>query len=369
MQHVGNLCGLYEGLKLHSSTSITWGCNLLNGSREQSLGLPRAEDAVCNLVRRETPSSIRNLCSVAHSGAKDKAKLKETAKETQVILEEEISESIETGDAESKAPSIDEVAVDSTDPWEEISAGDLSDCPPALHEFVFTSPHPMRFTVDPEHLQPSQVKAVIRTLLERRKPPNDAQIYVEPSKWCAKNEGQTERGEEKWLQYPEPNTLWPNPLLHNHRLQPFTCVAGGASAKPATGQEGEIPKVLNEGIDTGNDDAQILPGGHDINKLQLHLNRLRLEQLWKYSGVHGISWDEIDEVYLSFRKEQQRRQKQWESRKQQILEYAGVVCARRLREQRLQFVKSAGADLDSLDEETREQLLVPRSLFRRMTRK
>ncbi|KAL8426364.1 hypothetical protein Efla_002982 [Eimeria flavescens] len=239
---------------------------------------------------------------------------------------------------------------------EDIPAGDLSDCPPALREFVFTCPHPFAFTADPEALQPSQVKAVVDLLLGAPKESG----FAEGSRWCANDGLQADTGNAKWLQYPEPNVLWPNPLLHNHRLQPFT--GGGVASRPSSSAESKDSAE-------GGGEERSSPEEADIERLQLHLNRLRLEQLWKYSGVHGVSWDEIDDLYVSFRQQQQQRQQQWESRKQQILEYAGLVCGRRLRAQRLELIKSAGVDLEALDEETREQLLVPRSLFRRMTRR
>ncbi|OEH77472.1 uncharacterized protein LOC34619714 [Cyclospora cayetanensis] len=258
---------------------------------------------------------------------------------------------------------------------ETLSAGDLSDCPPALQEFVFTSPHPFPFTADPETLEPSQVKAVINILLGTSSPTADSGVYTERSRWCSQDGEEKETGDAKWLQYPEPNTLWPNTLLHNHRLQPFRCSAGEApeaSFSPSGSAEmlmaaGASPPRATEASTAEGESAA--GEASNFNKLQLHMNRLRLEQLWKYSGVHGVSWDEIEEVYLTFRQLLHQRQERWESRKQQILEYAGVVCARRLRIQRLEFVKSAGVEVEALDEETREQLLVPRSRFRRMTRR
>lgn len=254
----------------------------------------------------------------------------------------------------------------------DIPAGDLSDCPPVLHEFVFTSPPPFPFTVDPEALQPSQIKEAIRLLFETSQLAEGGGVYAEDSRWCAEEVVQAATGDEKWLQYPEPNVLWPNPLLHNHRLQPFTCAAGTSSqvSRPSPSRKGDVVEDAPGELGTPADgDNKTFHGSPHMNKLQLHLNRLRLEQLWKYSSVHGTSWDEIDEVYLNFKRLLQQRQQRWEARKQQLLEYSGVVCARRLRAQRLEFVKSAGVDLTALDEETREQLLVPRSLFRRMTRR
>ncbi|KAL8435474.1 hypothetical protein ACSSS7_002481 [Eimeria intestinalis] len=246
-----------------------------------------------------------------------------------------------------------------------IGAGDLSDCPPPLREFVFTSSHPFPFTVDPEALQPSQIKAVTNLLFQKHQPATSAEVYAEETRWCAAEGSHAEADEAKWLQYPEPNVLWPNPLLHNHRLQPFTWTSTASledTAQPATAAN---VTDSSSGIGAGAAFREAI----EMEKVQLRLNRLRLEQLWKHSGVHGVSWDEIDELFVKYKQQQQARQQRWESRKQQLLEYAGLVCSRRLRAQRLEFVKGAGVKLESLDEEMKEQLLVPRSLFRRMTRR
>lgn len=283
---------------------------------------------------------------------------------------------------------------------EDICAGDLSDCPPALKEFVFTNPHPFPFTADPEDLEPQQVKDVVKTLLSMRncstaaavagaapaapegtaaaaseaatptgaatpaKPTAEGRegVYSEPSRWCSEPDmALNEEGETKWLQYPEPNVLWPNPLLHNHRLQPFTCTV------PAEGKGGAAAEGTAESAAAA--PAAVGGGPSRLNELQLRVNRLRLEELWKYSGVYGTSWDELDEVYVQFRQQQQQRQQQWDTRKQQILEYAGVVCARRLRAKRQEYLKEVGVKIEDLQPDTVEQILVPRSLFRRMTRR
>ncbi|CDJ47887.1 Chromosome III, complete sequence, related [Eimeria brunetti] len=273
----------------------------------------------------------------------------------------------------------------------DISAGDVSDCPPGLQQFVFSLPHPCSYSADPEELNIEQIKDVVNTLLGRNSYNKGAAtraaataaakeatttagagaagrrpgVYSEPSRWCSES-GPQKRDQDEFddnllLQYPEPNVLWPNPLLHNHRLQPFTCdvqAAADAEEEAAGGAKADAAAAGGAAAYT-----------QDLNALQLRVNRLRLEELWKYSGVYGLSWDELDEVYIQFRRQQHQRQQQWDLRKQQILEYAAVVCKRRLRAKRKEYLKEVGVEISDLEEETREQILVPRSLFRRMTRR
>ncbi|KAL8441616.1 hypothetical protein Emag_007017 [Eimeria magna] len=262
-------------------------------------------------------------------------------------------------ETEQAATAAEDAAVDG------ICAGDLSDCPLPLREFVFTSPHPFPFTADPEALQPSQVKAAVDLLLGKGQSASGAEVYAERSRWCAAEGLHTDADDAKWLQYPEPNVLWPNPLLHNHRLQPFTWANPASPEHPAQ----SLTAADETGTGSGSGAEAASREAAEMEKVQLRLNRLRLEQLWKHSGVHGVSWDEIDELFIKYKQQQQERQQLWESRKQQLLEYAGLVCSRRLRAQRIQYLKGAGVELEALDEETKEQLLVPRSLFRRATRR
>ncbi|KAL8269665.1 hypothetical protein Esti_006420 [Eimeria stiedai] len=319
---------------------------------------PKASDAAPPLSHNSrAPQSHRSFSSVAVNEARDGV-----VQPLDKPVTGEIPEcSLPAPNEKTEEAAAEEAAVDG------IGAGDLSDCPPPLREFVFTSPHPFPFTVDPEALEASQVKAAINLLLEKRQSQlaTSAEVYAEETRWCAAEGLHTDADEAKWLQYPEPNVLWPNPLLHNHRLQPFTWT------NPASPERAGQPPTAASETDTslGSAAGAASREAAEMEKVQLRLNRLRLEQLWKHSGVHGVSWDEIDELFIKYKQQQQERQQRWESRKQQLLEYAGLVCARRLRMQRLEFVKSAGVELETLDEETKEQLLVPRSLFRRLTRR
>ena len=367
----------------------------------------------CNLLRPQQQHLLFPLClhlstrgfSNAESPHRHSSSLADKEKRTQSPADEALTDILEeetsSADADDQHRAERRTDTESKEEKQEgedadfdyISAGDLSDCPPALQEFVFTNPHPFPFTVDPEDLTPGQIKAVVNTLLNRKNgnpaaaagatakaaaesgtgatgaAGNGNGVYTEASRWCSESGLELHAGEEeKWLQYPEPNVLWPNPLLHNHRLQPFTCSASSASdseekAEQATSATAPAAAAEKE------EEEEVLSCASRVNKLQLRLNRLRLEELWKYAGVYGASWDELEEVYIHFLQQQQQRQQQWDSRKQQILEYAGVVCTRRLRAKRKEYLKEVGVDIKDLDPDIVEDILRPRSLFRRMTRK
>lgn len=243
------------------------------------------------------------------------------------------------------------VAVDVTQSTAAESDGDLSDCPPGLREFVFAPPHPFPLTVDPEFLEPEDVREVVRALLGDERTSQAKGSPKIASVWCT-GESAHSGSDWRWLQYPEPNALWPNPLLHNHRLQPLSCVI--PSERP--GHANEEPRAEAERPE-------------NVDQLQAHLNSTRLQKLWKYSKVHGISWDELDDMYIQYRERQKERQQRWNDHKQQLLHYAGQVCARRLRAERTEYFKQRGVDLQGADEGARDALLQPRSLFRRMTRR
>ncbi|CAK9030818.1 unnamed protein product [Durusdinium trenchii] len=92
--------------------------------------------------------------------------------------------------------------------------------------------------------------------------------------------------ESRWgsddVPQPEPSVLWPQPALDDHRSRGFA-----------------------------------LPGGPDNKETQkkqlkqLADNQQRLEELWKMSNSHGISWDELDTAFVAFAKEGKRRYAQW----------------------------------------------------------
>ncbi|CDJ63118.1 Chromosome III, complete sequence, related [Eimeria necatrix] len=356
-QLIPPLCNSFA--RLHSPRSPFVACNLVSFLLNRGLYV---SETSCTGVGMRLFSTQEKVTDEA--GAESVEEQREPASSTHAASQESAHPNDTEGPTEAPSSFL----------LDEVSAGDLSDCPPALHEFVFTNPNPFPFSVDPETLEASQVKEVVNLLLGSNHSTHIRDnVYSERSRWCSEAVSQTDPG-ERWLQYPEPNVLWPNPLLHNHRLQPFTCtstdavgpvqaVSGSKHAEKVDKDATSVRHAPSDGVeDVSNHSAR-------INELQLRVNKIRLEQLWKHLGVYGTSWDEIDEVYLRFRQQLQRRKERWDSRKQQILEYAGVVCSRRVRAQRAEFLKSAGVELEAFDDETKEQLLVPRSLFRRATRK
>eukprot|EP00922_Rhytidocystis_sp_ex-Travisia-forbesii_P003094 GHVS01004543.1.p1 GENE.GHVS01004543.1~~GHVS01004543.1.p1 ORF type:complete len:272 (-),score=38.94 GHVS01004543.1:139-954(-) len=135
--------------------------------------------------------------------------------------------------------------------------------------------------------------------------------------------------------YPSPSALWPNPLLHNHRLKSFGMEGG------PTGEEEEAT------------------------------NSKRLSSLWRYSQSHGVGWDDLDRCYLYFISNKQKREKLWEAHRVQILQYASDVTQDKLIAYRKGYLKKKDVDVDEQieDDEIRSQMLCPRSIHRTWTRK
>lgn len=91
---------------------------------------------------------------------------------------------------------------------------------------------------------------------------------------------------------PDSGVLWPHAALHEHRTRPFGCPQGMES------EPGQASKVA--------------------------ANRERLAALWKYSTSHGISWDELDEAYVTFAR---AGKLQYDSWSRQLSEGAPVQAA------------------------------------------
>ncbi|CEM39464.1 unnamed protein product [Vitrella brassicaformis CCMP3155] len=159
----------------------------------------------------------------------------------------------------------------------------------------------------------------------------------------------------QWHDHPYPKNdyaFWPNPVLHNHRLKPFyplpAPTQGSADAK--------------ESKETG--------------RLQALANRKRLNALWKYSSSHGISWDELDQLYIAFIQEAHRRAAVWEHLKGALRRHAEQRARKKVFGMRREQLKREGVDLGL--EETdpskpefydnpRHQVLLPRSLVKEFT--
>eukprot|EP00933_Yihiella_yeosuensis_P028275 TRINITY_DN22096_c0_g2_i3.p1 TRINITY_DN22096_c0_g2~~TRINITY_DN22096_c0_g2_i3.p1 ORF type:complete len:225 (+),score=27.29 TRINITY_DN22096_c0_g2_i3:144-818(+) len=102
------------------------------------------------------------------------------------------------------------------------------------------------------------------------------------------------------FQPPDSNVLWPHAALNEHRSRPFSVPSDSKDAK----------------------DGQNSASGNVAD------NRERLTALWRLSASHGISWDELDQAYVSFASEGQSRYVQWS----RGFENKGVLASRKKRE-------------------------------------
>ncbi|KEP61426.1 UNVERIFIED_CONTAM: hypothetical protein HHA_220200 [Hammondia hammondi] len=228
------------------------------------------------------------------------------------------------------------------------------DCPDALLEFLLPPPVENFFSVDGADLDRARVEAAIRRVYAHSNA--DLAAHAEPSAWCPDTAAGPGDAPASWLQYPEPDALWPNPLLHNHRLKPFL---HAARREQGAGEAEEIERKRL----SGEADAAALEAK------QLRVNKHRLEHLWKFARSFGVSWDELDEVYIHFMQLKRSRESRWEAKRDAILQYAAVVAAREVREKRKKEIEESGVDLASVQPEHREQMLLPRSLYRKETRR
>merc|ERR1712232_331639 len=80
--------------------------------------------------------------------------------------------------------------------------------------------------------------------------------------------------------HPESGVVFPHAAIDEHRSRPFFVPQGEA-----------------------------MPDGAAMDNLQ-H-NRERLTALWRLSSSHGISWDELDQAYVSFSKDGKARYDEW----------------------------------------------------------
>eukprot|EP00929_Paragymnodinium_shiwhaense_P013222 TRINITY_DN121088_c0_g1_i1.p1 TRINITY_DN121088_c0_g1~~TRINITY_DN121088_c0_g1_i1.p1 ORF type:complete len:410 (-),score=122.16 TRINITY_DN121088_c0_g1_i1:52-1281(-) len=104
------------------------------------------------------------------------------------------------------------------------------------------------------------------------------------------------------FEQPDMNVLWPHPALHEHRSRPFGLprrLTTGDTRQAAAGKK----KKGAGGLSPEEEKQAMLK--------QLEENRTRLSSLWKYSGSHGISWDELDHAYVSFAKSGKKRYDDW----------------------------------------------------------
>nr|CEL65383.1 TPA: hypothetical protein BN1204_012330 [Neospora caninum Liverpool] len=238
------------------------------------------------------------------------------------------------------------------------------DCPSELTEFLVPPPLENFFSVDGGDLDRERLQAVIRRVYVHSNA-HLAAAHAEPSVWCTDTasggeaERETKRPDElpPWFQYPDPNTMWPNPLLHNHRLKPFV------RPRPSLGAGVDEEQSSERRRGAGEAEAAAL------EDKQLRVNKHRLEHLWKFARSYGVAWDELDEVYIHFMQMKRTREERWEEHRTDLLQYAAVVAAREVREKRKKEIAEAGVDLAAVQPEHREQMCLPRSLHRKETRR
>lgn len=134
-------------------------------------------------------------------------------------------------------------------------------------------------------------KAQLRLVSKEVAPPA---VWRDPAEWvdlemervgldCSQAEGAgTLKSPWGTRAFPDPdlNVMWPHAALSEHRKRPF-----------------------------------VLPRGAQPNQeQQLHDNRERLKALWRFSASHGISWDELDEAYVTFSQSGKQRHDEWRRR-------------------------------------------------------
>ncbi|CAA9986492.1 conserved Plasmodium protein, unknown function [Plasmodium knowlesi strain H] len=241
--------------------------------------------------------------------------------------------------------------------------GDTQDCPHELRRFIIKEHMDVKIKIkcsSPRNLNKRDVQNVIGEMFEggeeidsgndmadsgNEKVQDDAEIYYLNSNF-------------KNFNYPDRNVLWPNPLVYNHRLQPFL-----------------LERKEDEDSNT-----------FDMNKKYIEVNKRRLQNLWSYSSSYGVDWNTLDALYLKFKNEKEEHLKKWEEHKNNIMIYASRVAKRKLINSRKKLLDNLGIDYSNNvyanyedtgqvqetymedDQEVEYNLLFPRSVFRKWTR-
>eukprot|EP00920_Eleutheroschizon_duboscqi_P021179 GHVT01049868.1.p1 GENE.GHVT01049868.1~~GHVT01049868.1.p1 ORF type:complete len:761 (+),score=167.29 GHVT01049868.1:170-2452(+) len=205
------------------------------------------------------------------------------------------------------------------------------------------------------------------------------------------------------MRYPEPSSLWPNPLLHNLRLQPILlpvvpptplpldaatpCVvsppsrASAAAVKAREAHGDSAPSAVKPGdIDVpSKGTARKRSSGSrplaSLNSLpaESQSNVRRLTSLWRLSASHGVSWDTLDEVYVQWVTARDARRERWQREKAEVSRLLSRDVEASVKRDRREFLKRKGVDLEEMeaaaasraDRKNLELLLCPRSIFRK----
>ncbi|CAD2089947.1 conserved Plasmodium protein, unknown function [Plasmodium vinckei brucechwatti] len=255
---------------------------------------------------------------------------------------------------------------------------DTYDCPAELLKFIKKENMDIKLKIkcsSPRNITKSQVKNVINNMFIESENENSLDdSNDEKKKEEAKsdnnntNTNNNQNGSDydfyylnsnyKNFNYPDRNVLWPNPLVYNHRLQPFV-----------------LKKKKNERDDN-----------FEYDKKNIEINKRRLENLWSYSSSYGIDWNTLDELYLNFKNHKINHLNEWENNKNKIMLYASKVAKRKLIKSRKELLDKLNIDysnniyknyddtnndmqdINLEDDQTEYNLLFPRSIFRKWTR-
>ncbi|CAG9483261.1 conserved Plasmodium protein, unknown function [Plasmodium vivax] len=246
--------------------------------------------------------------------------------------------------------------------------GDTQDCPRELRRFIRREHMDVKIKIkcsSPRNLGKRDVQSVIGEVFAGGEAVEEVPDGAPDQAALSGEEAGQADAETYYLSsnfkkfnYPDRNVLWPNPLVYNHRLQPFL-----------------LERKKDE------DDTTF-----DRNKKIIEMNKRRLQNLWCYSSSYGVEWNTLDALFLNFKKEKEEHLSKWEENKNGIMLYASRVAKRKLIKSRRELLDKLGIDYSSNvyasyedtgelheaymedDQEVEYNLLFPRSVFRKWTR-
>ncbi|KJP88342.1 hypothetical protein AK88_01958 [Plasmodium fragile] len=236
--------------------------------------------------------------------------------------------------------------------------GDTQDCPHQLRRFIRKEHMEVKIKIkcsSPRNLNKRDVQNVIGDMFDGgNEAGNEADSGEEANQ---DNEDIYYLNSNfRKFNYPDRNVLWPNPLVYNHRLQPFL-----------------LERKKDEDSKT-----------FEMNKKNIEVNKRRLQNLWCYSSSYGVDWNTLDALFLNFKHKKEEHLNKWEENKNSIMMYASRVAKRKLIMSRKKLLDSLGIDYSSNiyanyedtgevqetymedDQEVEYNLLFPRSIFRNL---
>ncbi|ANQ06231.1 Uncharacterized protein PCOAH_00005660 [Plasmodium coatneyi] len=364
----------------------------INRERVREFAKGRGEEAVTKLSRSSKPRSPNALGTpgeVTWRGAAHFSSVGETeASEPGVGVYQQgesadggAIEDVEEGQRDSQDDDQDDVDRDDVDrdnveqyakSFYEIydDHGDTQDCPHELRRFIRKEHMEVKIKIkcsSPRNLNKLDVQNVIGEMFLGGDA-TDSGNDVTNSGSDATDSGEETHQDNaeiyylnsnfKNFNYPDRNVLWPNPLIYNHRLQPFL-----------------LERRKDEDSNT-----------FDMNKKCIEVNKRRLQNLWCYSSSYGIDWNTLDALFLKFKCQKEEHLSKWEENKNSIMIYASTVAKRKLIKSRKKLLDNLGIDYSNNvyanyedtgevqetfmedDQDVEYNLLFPRSVFRKWTR-